>query len=93
MRLSQFPLWSARAKYRDYRELFGSAAGKRVLADLIRRGHVLGPTTAHAGDGILTALETARREGERGVALYILGILSWTPEDIRCFSETKEISE
>jgi len=91
VRLTDTARWPARAKHRDYTDTFASPAGRRVLADLVRRGHMLSPTASHAADGMLAALESARREGERGVALYILGILGWTAEDLRRLSETKEI--
>lgn len=54
----------------DYKNVFGSAQGKRVLEDLCRN-HFMFTTTNVKGDQI----ESIRREGERLVVLRILSHL------------------
>ena len=63
------------ARRRLYRETFGSDAGRAVLADLARACFADAPTYVR-GD----ALESARREGARGVWLRI-GRLAAAGED------------
>lgn len=62
---------------RDYREVFLSAAGQRVLADLVLQCHVVSPI--RPGD----PYAAAHAEGERNVALRILSFLHYTPEQFR----------
>ena len=56
-----------------YHQVFSSGDGKLVLADLMSRFHVLGPS--FAGDPYTTAF----REGERNVLLYIAEKLALDP--------------
>lgn len=58
------------AKISDYKNVFGSAQGKRVLEDMCRN-HFMFTTTNVKGDHI----ESIRREGERLVVLRILSHL------------------
>lgn len=57
-------------KAADYKNVFGSAQGKRVLEDLCRN-HFIFSTSFVKGD----SYESARREGERLVLLRILAHL------------------
>lgn len=54
----------------DYKNVFNSAQGKRVLEDMCRN-HFMFSTSFAKGD----AYESARREGERLVILRILSFL------------------
>jgi len=63
-------------RLRDYREVFGGEAGKRVLTDLIARHYVLGSTFHHEPTIF------AHNEGQREVVLQILRYLQMTPADI-----------
>lgn len=54
----------------DYKNVFGSAQGRRVLEDLCRNHFIFG-TSFVKGD----QYESARREGERLVILRILTLL------------------
>lgn len=76
------PWQRQRARAADYAACFATPAGRRVLADLAERCHLLtGLATLH-NDGTMAALDMARREGRRGVVLDILDLLGWTPERI-----------
>ena len=59
-----------------YDQTFGSDWGKAVLDDLMRSCHVLEPTYVQ-GD----THESAFREGQRQVALYILSTLKYNVSD------------
>ena len=61
--------YDERRRRSDYRLVFDSEAGQRVLADLARFAH-LGHPSYVRGD----AMETAFREGERNVVLRILAL-------------------
>lgn len=65
-----------RARISDYRAVFGSDAGKRVLADIADR-HWMFSGTLHG-----EALVMAHREGERNVVLDILRYMELTPADL-----------
>lgn len=65
-----------RMRLMDYRVVFGSAEGKRVLHDLIARHYVLG-TTFHHEPTIV-----AFNEGQRDVVLHIMRYMQMTPKDI-----------
>lgn len=56
----------------DYRHVFGSDSGQRVLKDMMRAGHVFQPTFTRGVDG---DRESAFREGERNMVLRILAIM------------------
>lgn len=60
---------------RCYREVFGSDAGKIVLADLSKYCHVMKSTYGEDS-------HTAFREGQRSVALRILQILEMNEREI-----------
>ena len=55
----------------DYKAVFGSAQGKRVLHDILKGAHVIEPSYVR-GD----AHETSFREGERNNALRIMARLN-----------------
>lgn len=63
---------------RLYRQAFGASSGKWVLADLATRFRAMAPTYV-AGD----SHETAYREGQRNVLLWIHQQLSTTDDDVR----------
>ena len=69
----------------DYKFVFGTDEGKRVLSDLCRSCGVLVPSYVPGQ----TAEETAFREGMRNTALMILTHLDETPE--RFLELTQEI--
>ena len=64
------PGYDERRRRADYRLVFGSEAGRRVLSDLARFAHMGHPSYVR-GD----ALEPAFREGERNAVLRILALL------------------
>ncbi len=75
------------ARIRDYRQTFGTQAGRRVLADLRksfenRSSHV-------AGD----PYETAFREGERNVMLKLKSMLKMTEEELDRWTSTFKQTE
>lgn len=65
-----------RDRLADYRIVFGSPEGKRVINDLIARHYVLGST--FSSEPIIMA----HAEGQRGVVLQILRFMQMTPADI-----------
>lgn len=67
-------LWRRNA---DYRAVFGSDEGKRVLADLCRFCHVAQPVFV-PGD----ALTSAYRDGMRRVALRVAAILGMSDRQL-----------
>lgn len=67
----------AAAKVHDYKVVFGSEAGERVLYDLMRSAHVLSTTFS------VEPCEMAMREGERNIVLRILTVLKMDPEKLR----------
>jgi hypothetical protein len=67
--------YTAMDRYRDFRAVFlGSDQGKRVLHEILGRGHVL-----HAGMSFDTN-RTFFHEGERNVALWIFGTARVEPK-------------
>ena len=66
-----------RNRIHDYRAVFGSPEGKRVLADLAAR-HWMFRGLLHSDAHVM-----AHREGERGVVLAILEILELKPADMQ----------
>ena len=65
------------ARTRDYRTVFGTPEGERVLADLIDLNGLLRPTFN------ADAQVAAFNEGRRNVVLDILRFLNVTPEQVR----------
>jgi hypothetical protein len=65
------------ARTRDYKTVFSTDAGKRVLHDMMQAHRVLSSTFVK-GDPDSTILH----EGERNVVLRILAILKTSPEDM-----------
>lgn len=65
-----------RMRLADYRIVFGSAEGKRVLNDLIARHYLLGSTFSSE------ATIMAHAEGQRVVVLHILRYMQMTPKDL-----------
>lgn len=64
----------------DYRLVFKSEAGRRVLSDLVKRHGVFKPATE------LDPYALAYHAGERDVVMDILGYMDMKPEDV----ETRE---
>lgn len=58
------------AKVQDYKEVFNTEAGKKVLLDLMREGHVISNT--FQGD----PHEMVYAEGRRSIVLFILQIIN-----------------
>ncbi len=71
-------------KIKDYLTAFGSESGKRVLADLMKFGNMLGPSFA------TDPYRTAFNEGRRDVALYILNQLNYDLEKLRQHMQGEE---
>ena len=76
-RKDEDPVARARELAADYQRTFGSDAGQRVLADLLRRTGVM-LTTAQPGEAGTTAL--LLREGQRQVGLYIVRQVNAEPD-------------
>lgn len=86
--------WQLRqARAADYTACFSTPAGQRVLADLAERCHLLTGLAALHDDGVMAALEMARREGRRGVVLDILDLLGWTPTRLTDLDDERNINE
>ena len=69
------------ARIKDYRETFGTQAGRRVLSDL-RRSYGKRPSYVK-GD----AYDTAFKEGERSVYLKIESMLNLSEKDLDRWTE------
>lgn len=65
------PLRNQAQRERDYKAVFNTPEGQRVLEDLKRR-FVEASMTSVTGDGIAQALYTARRDGENRAVRFIL---------------------
>jgi len=76
--------YDERRRRSDYRLVFDSEAGQRVLADLARFAHMGHPSYVR-GD----AMETAFREGERNVVLRILALRRLRPGVAKRSSKTQ----
>jgi hypothetical protein len=70
----------AKNKIKDYRKVFGSESGRRVLHDLIATNYVMQPTIT--GKGIENPQLMAAREGQRIAVLNILAVLEMDPEKL-----------
>lgn len=68
--------YTADDRYRDFRNVFGTAEGQRVLREILSWGHVFRPSAAgHPIDPYLMVL----REGQRDIALKLLHTYSYEP--------------
>ncbi len=66
------PADADRQRRRDYKELFNTPLGQRVLADLMKRGGIFG-NVSHVGEnGQVDPYRMAAAEGGRDLVLYIL---------------------
>lgn len=63
-------------RYRDFRQVFASPAGRRVLWQILEWAHLFRPVAVR-GD----SAETYRRDGERNIGLRILATLNAEPLD------------
>lgn len=61
-----------------FQQVFGSEAGKAVLYDLMKFGHML-----HSSFSPKDPYETAFREGERNIVLRIMSVLEMDPEQLK----------
>ncbi len=75
-----------------YKEVFETEAGKIVLSHMMRRYNFYSPTVSADG-----AHRTYFNEGQRNVVLDILGMLSYTEQElrdiVRAISEEENESE
>jgi hypothetical protein len=75
-------MYGDRNRIQDYRAVFTSTEGKRVLADLAARHWMFGGTL-HAEPSVMT-----HREGERNVVLEIIRFLELKPDDLPAIRES-----
>jgi hypothetical protein len=75
-------------RIQDYRKVFGSAEGKRVLYDVMKHGHMLDVSYVR-GD----PHETSFREGERNMALMIMTKLNIDVDQLKQHIENGEQNE
>jgi hypothetical protein len=73
--------YTDRDRLSDYRTVFSTPEGKKVLLDLIARHYVLG-STFHNEPTIM-----ANNEGQREVVLHILRYMQMKPSDIPTLRE------
>lgn len=71
----------------DYKLLFGSEAGERVLFDLMKVGHFMGPS--YQGD----LHDCVFHEGERNIVNYILTMLKQDPVELKKLIDRQENEE
>lgn len=71
----------------DYKLLFESEAGQRVLYDILKQCHFM--TTSYQGD----LHDCVFREGERNVSNYILTMLKQDPVVIRQMIDKLEMED
>lgn len=64
-------------KITEYQEVFGSDVGKRILYDLMKRFHILGPSYV-IGD----SQSTSYNEGQRSVVLHLMNQMMIDPEKL-----------
>lgn len=83
-------LEKAHAKFIDYKRIFSSEQGKRVLADLIAQHFVMRPTYVR-GD----PQGTAFNEGQRDVVLRIMTIMGNDPTEFhnKMMESNKHVTE
>lgn len=67
----------------DYRATFGPDHGKRVLADLMRKGHMTVPVTVFDGDKRVDPGLTFYRDGTRHLVLYICRVLGMKDDEVQ----------
>lgn len=70
---------------RDWLFIWGSAEGRRAIADLFDSCGVFKPSVVPTGD--IDPIKMAFNEGRRNVALDIIQALSVKPEDFRRLTE------
>ena len=76
------------ARSQDYKNVFNSLQGQRVLYDLMKNHHVLS-TTHVKGD----PYESAMKEGERLVVIRILAFLKLNPQKLQQLIEEADRNE
>ena len=67
------------ARVIDYKRVFSTAPGKRVLADLMQEGHLLAPTMTDSNNPNIIYFN----EGKRNIVLFIMSILKLDVEKLR----------
>jgi hypothetical protein len=70
----------------DYKATFGSAAGQRVLWDLMKTNFMVSSTMAAGA----SSHELSFREGSRNAVLRILKILKTTPDQLQSMIDQGE---
>lgn len=79
------------ATAQDYKDVFKSERGKRVLSDLMMIHKVTSSTVIfNQATGMMDPLMTAHREGERAVILRILQLMKL---DLQEFKDRMEMAE
>lgn len=68
-------------KVTAYQDVFNSPTGKVVLAELMSRFHMMGPT--YPPNKELSHYEMILNEGQRSVILYILAMMNVNIEQLR----------
>lgn len=76
--------------HRDYKTIFSSVAGKRVLYDLMDRGYILKPT---ANDTKGNPIFINMNEGKRELILHILSVLKYNPKKLKELLDNSDESE
>lgn len=71
----------------DYKEIFGSVAGKKVLYDMMKAGNMLQSSFDKDPH------EMAFNEGQRNMVLRILTLLKTDPMELRKFIQEREEQE
>jgi len=74
------------ARASDYKNVFGSGQGKRVLLDLMKEHHIMSPTISAKVD----SHDLAFNEGARNVVLRILKIMKTDLSQIEKLMEDAE---
>lgn len=80
------------AKISDYQRTFNSEHGKRVLFDILKRGHIA-RTTYHHVRGNLDPYHTIMKEGERALALFIWEKMKFKEHELFDFINSMEKEE
>jgi len=72
------------SKIQEYLSVFDNDEGKKVLLDLMEKGHILKPTTG------LNDRESIINEGKREMVLYIMDMVTYDVETIMKLVSNKD---
>ena len=77
------PTYTEADRYRDFRAVFGSDRGERVMASFLREAGLLATIYDVDGEELVAPDpdEIQRRLGKRELALWLIGVLSTEPLD------------